>query len=378
MLEQIRKQMLQNGYRQVQTSIPEVLTFCKCFQNIYYCVCVVDDRNSYLQGMGKMGYLMQCSKDLFTKSGHSCQVLGVIVTSNVALSRSRAQGAGWIWYADTVSGRLCVFDDQPGEFLDARRCLEDAITNVMAEGYWNYNEYSQEGYWKGDHSRYSYLSNDENQIRHRKTSLVRPFELTPVNTILIAINILVFLYQEIIGDTIDAYFLYENGGMAVYKILVDKNYSCLLTSAFMHAGIGHLFNNMFVLAYIGDNVERALGKWKYLVLYMISAIGANVLSFCWYYITNEYYIVSVGASGAVFGVIGALLYMVIKNKGRLEDMRSSQLVFFILLSLYYGFSSVAVNNIAHIGGLVIGVVVAFFLYHKNKKEAQSNYNTWSV
>lgn len=375
MLEQIRTQMLQNGYRPVQASIPEVLMFYKNAHNIYYCVCVVDDRNSYLQGMGKMGYLMQCSKDLFTKSGHSCQVLGVIVTSNVALSRSRAQGAGWVWYADTFHGRLCIFDDQPGEFLDAKKCLEDAITNAMAAGYKDYNEYSQEGYWKGDHSRYSYSMNEEKRKRRQRNSSIRTFELTPMNTILIMINIVVFLYQEHIGDTLDAYFLYENGGLAVYKVLVEKDYSCLLTSAFMHMGFGHLFNNMLVLACIGDNVERAIGKWKYLALYILSAIGASLLSVCWFYMIGEYYSVSAGASGAVFGVIGALLYIVIKNKGRLEDMRSSQLLMFIIISLYHGFNSVSVNNVAHIGGLMIGIVFAIFLYHKD--EAKDSYNNWN-
>ncbi len=375
MLEQIRNQMLQNGYRPVQTSIPEVLTFYKCFQNIYYCVCVVDDRNSYLQGMGKMGYLMQCSKDLFTKNGHSCQVLGVIVTSNVALSRSRAQGAGWVWYADTLHGRLCVFDDQPGVFLDARKCLEDAIANAIASGYQDYNQYSQEGYWKAQNSRYSYSGIEERN--NQKRTLVKTFELTPINTILIIINICVFVYQEIIGDTLSAYFLYEHGGMSAYKVLSEGDYSCLVTSAFMHAGFAHLFNNMFVLAYIGDNVERVLGKWKYLAIYMASAIGANLLSVGWYHLMDEYHVVSVGASGAVFGVIGALLCMVLKNKGRLEDMRSSQLVLFIILSLYHGFTSVSVNNIAHIGGLIIGVLFAFFLYQTRDKNTKNRYQTWN-
>lgn len=360
MLEQIRKHMLQGGYRQVQTSIPEVITFYKNFQNIYYCVCIVDDRNSYLQSMGKMGYLLQCSKDLFTKNGHSCQVLGIIVTSNVALSRSRAQGAGWVWYADTFYGRLCIFDDQPGEFLDARRCLENAIADAMAFGYRDYNLYSQEGYWKGNQSRYSYSVDDVKQ----KNSLFRRFEQTPVNTILILINILVFIYQEWIGNTLDAYFLYSNGGLTVEKVLMQKEYTCLITSAFMHAGFGHLFNNMFVMAYIGDNVERAIGKWKYLIVYMLSAIGANALSIGWYYMMDEFYIVSVGASGAVFGIIGALLCIVMKHKGHLEDMRSSQLILFIVLSLYHGFTSVSVNNIAHIGGLILGVLLAYFLYNK--------------
>lgn len=367
MLEQIQEQMLQNGYQPVQTSIPEVKTFYKYFQNIYYCVCIVDDRNGYLQGMGKMGYLIQCSKDLFTQSGHSCQVLGVIVTSNVALSRSRAQGAGWVWYADMVSGRLLVFDDQPGSFLDARRCLEEAIASAATAHYREYGGYEQNGYWQGDYREYGH----RREYQQKPDRPVRRFELTPVNTILIVINILVFFFLEMRGDTQNAQFLHDHGGLSVYKLLEEKDILCLLTSAFVHAGFEHLFSNMLVLVYIGDNVERALGKWRYLALYLISAIGSNMLSAVWYYVTKEPFVVSVGASGAIFGVIGGLLYMVCKNKGQLEDMRSSQLFIFILLSLYHGFNSVSVNNMAHIGGLAVGFLAAIFLYHKNGKTYDS-------
>ncbi len=357
MLEQIQEQMLQNGYQPVQTSIPEVKTFYKYYQNIYYCVCIVDDRNGYLQGMGKMGYLIQCSKDLFTQSGHSCQVLGVIVTSNVALSRSRAQGAGWVWYADIVSGHLLVFDDQPGSFLDARYCLEEGIAREAAASFGGYGAYGQRQYWQDGSTSFA---RRETRRRSQKT-----FELTPVNTMLIAVNVLVFLFLEIEGDTQDAQFLHNHGGMSVYKLVEEKDWLCLLTSAFVHAGLEHLLSNMLVLAAIGDNVERALGKWKYITLYLVSAVGANLLSAGWYYVIRDPFVVSVGASGAIFGVIGGLLYMVCKNRGRLEDMTTPQIGIFILISLFHGFQSVSVNNMAHMGGLAIGILVSALLYRNS-------------
>ena len=182
------------------------------------------------------------------------------------------------------------------------------------------------------------------------------------------------LFLEIKGDTQDIYFLYEHGAMALHKILEEKDFLCMLTCVFVHSGFGHLFSNMLVLLYIGDNVERALGKWKYLILYFISAIGANILVAIYDYNMNHMFAVTVGASGAIFGVIGGLLYMVCKNKGRLEDMTSTQLYIFLILSLYHGFNAVSINdvsqmgsNIAHFGGLAIGFFTAIFLYRSSKK-----------
>ena len=76
------------------------------------------------------------------------------------------------------------------------------------------------------------------------------------------------------------------------------------------------------------------------------------------------YSISAGASGAIFGIIGALLYVAIRNRGRIGDISGKGLAFMIIISLYYGFSSSGVDNLAHIGGLITGFVSGIFLYWK--------------
>ena len=78
-------------------------------------------------------------------------------------------------------------------------------------------------------------------------------------------------------------------------------------------------------------------------------------------------VVSAGASGAIFGVIGGLLYVVGVNRGRLEDLSSRQLATMVLFSLYFGFTSTGVNNVAHVGGLVSGIVMAWILYRRPQR-----------
>ena len=183
-----------------------------------------------------------------------------------------------------------------------------------------------------------------------------------VNGLLIALNVLFFLYLEITGSSENAYFMYTKGAMFAPAVLEDGEYYRLLTAMFMHFGIRHIMNNMLVLFVLGDNLERALGHVKYLIFYLLCGIGSNWVSMMAH--PTDTMTVSAGASGAIFGVVGALLYVVTANKGRLEDLSTRQLVIMIFFSLYLGYTSTGVDNTAHLSGLVIGIVLAIILYHR--------------
>ncbi len=180
------------------------------------------------------------------------------------------------------------------------------------------------------------------------------------NLTLIAINFAYFMYLEMIGDTQDSVFMISHGALFL-PLVLQGEYWRLLTAAFMHFGIEHIINNMLVLYVLGDNMERALGSIKYVIFYLICGIGSNAVSL----LADMRFAstaVSAGASGAVFGVIGGLLYAVLVNHGRLEDLGTRQLVVMIVLSLYFGFVNSGVNNVAHIAGLVLGIVMGIFFY----------------
>ena len=92
------------------------------------------------------------------------------------------------------------------------------------------------------------------------------WQMSPVNTLIIVINVLVFAGLSFLGDTTDVRFMYNHGASFWPAIIEEHEYYRLLTCTFIHFGISHLLNNMLVLAYIGDNLERALGKIKYLIV----------------------------------------------------------------------------------------------------------------
>ena len=186
-----------------------------------------------------------------------------------------------------------------------------------------------------------------------------------VNIGLIFLNVLYFLYLEIAGSSEDILFMYEKGAMLAPAVLENGEYYRLFTAMFMHFGINHIINNMIVLFALGDNLERALGHIKYLIFYLFCGVGANWISMM--ADRSDSFVVSAGASGAVFGVVGGLFYAVLANRGRLEDLSTRQLVVMIVLSLYLGFTESGVDNIAHIGGLILGILAGILLYRKPKK-----------
>ncbi len=186
-----------------------------------------------------------------------------------------------------------------------------------------------------------------------------------VNGTLIILNVIYFLYLEIAGSSEDSLFMVQHGAMYTPLILEYGEYYRLLTSMFMHFGINHIVNNMLVLFILGDNLERALGRVKYLMFYLLCGVGANIVSM-FVGMNRPVQAVGAGASGAIFGVIGGLLYVVGVNKGRLEDLNSRQLIIMVLFSLYFGFTSSGVDNVAHVAGLVIGMILAAIFYRKPK------------
>ena len=183
------------------------------------------------------------------------------------------------------------------------------------------------------------------------------WQMSPVNTLIIVINVLVFAGLSFLGDTTDVRFMYNHGASFWPAIIEEHEYYRLLTCTFNHFGIG-------------DNLERALGKIKYLIVYLAAGVGSSAVSAVWSMMKDEYS-VSGGASGALFGVVGALLVIVIRNRGQLEDLNSRQLMLFAGFSIYHGVMSAGIDNMAHISGFVIGALLGGLLYRRKRYRKQN-------
>lgn len=191
----------------------------------------------------------------------------------------------------------------------------------------------------------------------------------PCTVALIVVNVAVFIFLSFGGMTEDAYYMLQNGAMYL-PLLQQGEYYRLITSIFLHFGFSHLVNNMLMLGVMGWQLELVVGKIKFLIFYFAAGIGANMLSALVEMRTGDF-AVSAGASGAIFGIIGALLYIAVRNHGQIGNVSGQGILVMIALTLYYGFTSSGVDNFAHIGGLAVGFVLAVLLYRKRDTEFRS-------
>lgn len=185
----------------------------------------------------------------------------------------------------------------------------------------------------------------------------------PCTVALIVINMAVFFIMSLFGNTEDVMFMLEHGAMFEPLITEEHEYYRIITSMFLHFGIEHLLNNMVILGALGWNLELETGKIRFLIIYLVSGIGGNLLSL-YLGVSSAEYAVSAGASGAIFGLMGALLYVAARNRGRMGRISGKGVLFMIALSLYFGITSSGIDNAAHIGGLLCGFILAVILYRK--------------
>ena len=195
------------------------------------------------------------------------------------------------------------------------------------------------------------------------------FEPTPksVNLVLVAVTVLAFSVMQFWEKSITegtfyghtTAFLLKHGALYGPSIRQGEWYR-LVTHMFLHGDIWHLGNNMLVLFCLGNALEHYVGKISYVSVYFLSGILAGLGSVLY----NTTGTVSVGASGAVFGVVGAMAWLVLQSRGRLKGFTGSRMIIFILLSVYAGFADQGVDNAAHVAGLIAGFFLAMLLCRK--------------
>lgn len=172
-----------------------------------------------------------------------------------------------------------------------------------------------------------------------------------ISIILVTVNVGVFFLCQLPGS-----ILYAKGCLRTYEVIEYREYGRILWAMFLHADVSHLFSNMIILLFMGAMIERAIGHIPYAAIYMASGLIGNMLSLVGKLMSNDL-TASLGASGAIFGLDGLLLAMVLFSRKRVENVTPSRVVMMICLSLYSGFSGGNVDNLAHVGGLLAGFLI---------------------
>lgn len=202
----------------------------------------------------------------------------------------------------------------------------------------------------------------KNELENAKNEEIFKQKKPYITVGLILINIIIFILGHVNIEIIDKMFLPYG---------LDREYYRLITTAFAHYDIFHLLFNMYALYIVGPQIENFFGRFKYLVIYFFSAITASLLSLTF---MNEGG--SLGASGAIFGLFGSLLIFGYHYRIYLGNTLRSQIIPLIIFNLILGFIEPGIDNAAHIGGLVGGILISMALgvkYKSTKSEKINGY-----
>jgi len=350
MREQIEYFLVKNGFSKL---VIDQEDFCVYFQLENSCVTAIDivDANANPK-------LTQADleKDIVKNNWHlanggelEVHILTLVLTDVPDETKFLGKGNPWFWMIDTKNKELIIRKKKVPDFYGMKAKLLECINTPFDP------DALQEE-----------VSDTKEEKQKERFSILRFLKEAPVNHTLIAVNVILFILSYLIFDVI-----YEKGVMSVTDVVEQGEWYRLVTSMFLHFDGYHLMSNMITLYLLGGAMERALGHVKYFILYIFSGISTGIFSLYMEYVLQDF-VYSLGASGAVFGILGAFLWVVIRNHGNLEDLTIGKVVFLILLYLYSGFISPHVNNAAHVGGVISGFLLCIILYRKRKKDKENN------
>ncbi|MBE5882220.1 MAG: rhomboid family intramembrane serine protease [Lachnospiraceae bacterium] len=339
MKTKIERYLERKGFQRLYANIPGLSVYFT-IENSYINAFVMADAD------GEPGVTKELLDSFLEKSdwkapnGETIDVhaLSVIFSADVEKARAVGESQTFCWYIDTIKEELVIDEGKCEDFYGMKSVLNDAIKTeeILPED----------------------ISDIKNEVTIEQPVARR---IPYVNYGLLIANLVLYFLCIFNSE-----FFYGQGAFDLVLVINEHDWYRFITSVFLHADVYHLSGNMIYLYTLGDIVERELGHVKYFVLYMLSGLAGNIMSMAFSIVMNDF-TPSLGASGAIFGITGALLWIVIRNRGRHEEITIPKIIFLIAYSLYNGFVSTNVDNAAHVGGLIGGFVLAILLYRKKGK-----------
>lgn len=212
---------------------------------------------------------------------------------------------------------------------------------------------------------------EKNETESKKAEDVFSQKKPIVTYLLIGICTILFLLMYILGNgSEDAYTLLKFGANYAPFIRSGEIFR-LISSAFIHIGVIHIGFNMYALYVVGPQIENFYGKAKFLAIYLLSALAGSLMSMI--FVRDA---ISAGASGAIFGLFGSLLYFGYHYRIYLGNIMRSQVIPLLVFNLMLGFIISGIDVSAHIGGLIAGVLSSMALGVKYKSSKADKINGW--
>lgn len=341
----------------------------------------------------KYGNYLATIRGIFEKQGFSAvSVLTLFVSGQIAACKEIGDGTAF-WIVDGGYGRLIVYENQPEDFLGIRTVIENNVhfgghsrnaegaqidlshDNFRSESRMQsvikeYEPIDRGAVQRVDGDRASeYRDAASRQVRYVRAKRWSRYNNVCVITIaLLIINVIVFL----LSDLFQMEVLYVKGQMQWKTVFEDGEYYRLFTCMFLHYGIDHLAGNMIALYAFGDMIESRMTRPRYLILYVLAGLGGSLASCFYFHYFTEMDPFSAGASGAIYGLMGAMLVMLLRYPEIRRRQYGARFGIFILYMIYsFVRAGDSVNVAAHAGGFVCGAILFLILDRKKTRRRKT-------
>lgn len=188
-----------------------------------------------------------------------------------------------------------------------------------------------------------------------------------VAVLVTAVNILFFLCYDLFFYRYETKVLYYSV-CNPYLVIYEREYWRLFTSLFFHFDVEHLLGNMLMLCYLGVILERTVGKIRWLILYFVSGVLANFASIYYNIVwEDDIFVMSGGASGAICGLAGALVVLILVQKSESAVMKKKEIPIFVFFLLFVGLFEKGIGHAAHFGGFGAGMLIGLIFHLLDRK-----------
>lgn len=343
--QQLEQYLSAQDFFQLPSRLSELSAYIRMERNYVNVLQLIDYKSNLYLSSDQYEEIKAAMRDIFREKGFGeVHILTVILAEDIEKGKALAPEDSFCWLIDVNIPSLVVEDTRVQDFYGMRGMLQEFVDT--------YEERPDEpvpSSYEAEQQKISFWSRINEYIH----------SMPVVTVILIAANIVVYFLCLSTGNIL--YSLGETG----LTLVGGGQWYRLLTAMFLHADLDHIFSNMLLLYFLGAMLEPKLHRFRFATVYLLSGILGNVISLCYEEISGIPY-ASFGASGAVYGLIGATLLLVVKYNQVLK-ISLSQMILLVIYCVYSSFTGQNINAAAHIGGLAAGFLLTLILYSGRKK-----------
>lgn len=335
MKKKLETYLVKEGFFALTSNVSDISALVKFENNLVNILQIIDYKKDLYLDNEQYEEVKNSLRTVFTEKGLSeIHILSLVLAEDLEKGEKLGQGDPFCWQIDTKSTELLISEDKQPDFYGMKGMLQVFLQK-----------------WKDNPDQFEEEPEEPPKVTKKQKVAAYLKNAPYVSLTIIIINLLMCF-----GCIVNPVLFYGKGCTSLAYVAEGEWYR-LITSIFLHGSIDHYFSNMLLLYFMGDMLERKVGFGRFFFVYMISGVLGNVLSCLYEYITGAYYI-SYGASGAVYGIIGMLFYLVFNRNEKIK-VSIPAMIFMVGYCIYSSFVGENINVVAHLGGLLSGMLLMF-------------------